>query len=294
MTKKRATGGTGRRRQAAKKSAKPARRAYRAAMMSKTASVADRCAAVAAVPESTASETDLVSLLKILADKSAPTEVRLAALDSLGTAAFASPAFRSIRGDYTATLRKVADDPDHELRQRALGILMREKDGYAQKRLVEGLKQPAKALLPPEKALQLLSYDVHAEAYPVARQIVANPPNPLAKREALRLLAADAASAPTFEKILRDKTEAPEIRQLVASALHTLKPDSLQAHAREILLDPSEHDDLRDTSLAALTQFGGSETADDKPLMDRVNELGTRGSASLQNSARKFQAKYRR
>ena len=30
----------------------------------------------------------------------------------------------------------------------------------------------SKALVPPEKALQLLSYDVHAEAYPVAREIV--------------------------------------------------------------------------------------------------------------------------
>ena len=59
------------------------------------------------------------------------------------------------------------DDPDPELRQRVLGILMREKDGYAQKKLLEGLKNPAKALLPPEKALQLLSYDVHAEAYSV-------------------------------------------------------------------------------------------------------------------------------
>src|SRR5258705_13591202 len=54
-------------------------------------------------------------------------------------------------------------------RQRVLGILMREKDGYAQTKLLEGLKNPGKSLLPPEKALQLLSYDIHAEAYSAAR-----------------------------------------------------------------------------------------------------------------------------
>ena len=54
---------------------------------------------------------------------------------------------------------------------------VRDKDGFAQQKLLEGLKDPDKALVPPEKALQLLSYDVHAEAYPVAREIVNKPPN---------------------------------------------------------------------------------------------------------------------
>ena len=123
-------------------------------------------------------------------------------------------------------LRAVATDADPELRQRVLGLLAREKDGFAEKRLLEGLQQPEKALVPPEKALQLLSYDIHAEAYPVARMIVKNPPNEEAKREALRLLAADASSKPLFERILNDKEETKENRQLSASALQAIAPDS--------------------------------------------------------------------
>src|SRR5262249_10242470 len=156
--------------------------------------------------------------------------------------------------------------PDIELRRRALGILSREQDGYAQKTLLAGLKNPDEALLPPEKALQLLGNDVHADAYPVAREIVKNPPNLAAKREALRLLAADAASTPTFEKILLDKKEDPEIRQVSAAALHALDPDKLQEHAREIVLDPTEHPDMHATGLTALTQFGSPELAEDKKL----------------------------
>src|SRR5918995_1826815 len=140
-------------------------------------------------------------------------------------------------GDYLATLRQVAEDPDPELRQRVLGTLAREKDGYAQKKLLEGLQHPEKALIPPEKALQLLSYDVHAEAYPVARDIVNQPPNPEAKREALRLLSADASSAPVFEKLMRDKDEDRDIRQMSAAALQSIKPKLFQEQAREIVLD---------------------------------------------------------
>ena len=251
-------------------------------------------AAVTAVPPSTAGERQLASLMTVLCDRSAPIDARLAALERLGAARFASPAFPSSQGDYIAALRKVADDPDYELRQRVLGILAREKDSFAQKRLLEGLRDPAKALVPPEKALQLLGYDVHAEAYPMAREIAAHPPNPMAKREALRLLAADAASAPMFETLLRDKREDLEIRQLSAAALLALRPDTLQAHARDIVLDSSEPDAMQQTSLTALTQFGPPEIAADRALMDRIDQLSRRGSAEIQDSAQKLRARFPR
>ena len=109
------------------------------------------------------------ALLKVLRNTNEPIRVRLAALQALQAASFAVVQFESRRADYLATLRAVATDADPELRQRVLGLLAREKDGFAQQRLLEGLQQPEKALVPPEKALQLLSYDIHAEAYPVAQ-----------------------------------------------------------------------------------------------------------------------------
>jgi hypothetical protein len=243
------------------------------------------------VTSSTSAEP-LERLLTVLRDRHQSMTVRFAALQSLGAARFASPAFPSIEGEYLAALRDVANDPDLELRQRVLGILAREKDGFAQKMLLEGLEHPDEALLPPEKALQLLGNDVHADAYPIAREIVRNPPNPTARREALRLLAGDAASAPLFENILRDKNETADIRQVSAAALHALNPDSLQAHARQIVLDPSEGDEMHETSLAALTQFGAPSIAADKTLVQQVDRLRTRASAKVQDSARRFLGKF--
>ncbi len=243
-----------------------------------------------------ASDKNLQAILKVLSDKGEPVEVRLAALQSLGAAAFSVIAFESCRGDYLATLRKVTDDPDPELRQRVLGTLMREKDGFAQKKLLEGLRDPEKALVPPEKALQLLSYDVHAEAYPIARAIVSRPPNDDAKREALRLLAADASSTPLFEKLLRNKAELREIRQISASALHALKPEKFLAHAREMLLDKSEYKDIQATSLTALAEFGDDEAiSKDETLLKSVAGLSVgKAPSKYKQSARRFLSKYGR
>jgi hypothetical protein len=256
--------------------------------------VPERVAALAEAPLAVCdSDDNLQSLLKVLRDKNEPSPVRLAALQSLQAASFSVVAFEAARGDYLATLREVAEDTDLELRQRVLGILAREKDGFAQKKLLEGLQHPEKALLPPEKALQLLSYDVHAEAYKAARNIVNKPPNDVARREALRLLAADATAAPLFEKLLRDKNELAEIRQLSASALQSLKPEKLQAHAREILLDSSEYDEIQATSLTALTQFGDDEAiAQDEALLKRVDTMSDEAPTKVKQNARRFLSKF--
>jgi HEAT repeat protein len=263
---------------------------------SENKAVEERVQAMAEVPLAVCeSDKDLQAMLDVIRNQDEPQEVRLAALQSLQAASFSVVAFESCRSDYIAALRKVATDPDPELRQRVLGILAREKDGFALKKLLEGLKDADKALVPPEKALQLLSYDIHSEAYPLARAIVAKPPSDDAKREALRLLAADAKSAPIFEKLLRDKDEKADIRQISAAALQALKPDKLQENAREILLDDSDYDDIRATSLTALTQFGDEEAvAKDTALRKQISQFSTKGGAKVKRSARHFITKFGR
>jgi hypothetical protein len=240
------------------------------------------------------SDEKLQETLQVLGDQNEPSRVRLAALQTLQAASFSSMAFERFRGDYIATLRALVEDPDLELRQRVLDILSGEKDGFAQKKLLEGLQNPGNALVAPEKALQLLANDVHAEAYPIAKAIARNPPNAVARREALRLLAADASSAPLFESILRDKDELREIRQIAASVLQTLRPEKLRAHAREMLMDKSEYDDIQATSLTALTEFGGEAVARDEALRKSVDRLSSAPSAKVKQTARRFLQKYGR
>jgi len=281
---------------AAKKKS-PAKRTPRAAFAVATnekKTTAERAKAFVEAPlAAIESDENLQAALNVLRDRNQPIKVRLAALQSLQAASFSVILFEPHREDYLATLREIVDDPDAELRQRVLGILMREKDGYAQKRLLDGLQDSSKALVPPEKALQLLSYDVHADAYPVAREILKQPPNSDAKREALRLLAADASSAPMFEKLMRDKDEDREIRQISAAALQAVKPKRFQEQAREVLLDKKEFDDIQATALTALTQFGDEKAVTkDEKLMKRVDELGKGKSARVKKPAKQFLSRY--
>jgi hypothetical protein len=283
----------------ARKAKSPAKKSPRGAMAvaaSARKPVEERIAALTQVPLAVCEKDEnLQAVLNILRDQNEPIELRLAALQTIQAASFSVLAFESCRGDYIATLREIADDPDPELRQRVLGTLAREKDGFAQKKLLEGLRNPEKALVPPEKALQLLSYDVHADAYPVAREIVNQPPSAEAKREALRLLAADTSSAPVFEKILRDKKETTDIRQMSAAALRVTKPDKLREYARAIVLDDSEDDELQATSLTWLTQFGDQESvAKDEALLARVDQLKKKATAKVKQGARRFLDKYGR
>lgn len=275
----------------------PAKRSPRAAFavaVNEKKTSAERAKAFVEAPLATiASDDTLQKSLNVLRDPKQPIKVRLAALQSLQAATFSVIEFEPHREEYLATLRELVDDPDPELRQRVLGILAREKDGYVQKRLLDGLEDASKALVPPEKALQLLSYDVHAEAYPVAREIVKAPPNPEAKREALRLLSADASSAPVFEKLLRDKDEDRDIRQISAAALQAVKPKRFQEQARELLLDNKEYDDIQATALTALEQFGDQKAVTkDEKLMARVDELGKAKSAKVKKTAKRFMSKY--
>jgi hypothetical protein len=241
------------------------------------------------------SEKNLQSVLGVLTDVKEPVDVRLAALETMQAARFGVVKFKDYRGEYIAALREVATDADPEMRQRSLGLLSRQKDSFAQKKLLEGLRNPAKALVPPEKALQLLGNDPHGDVYAVARDFVKNPPNPLAKREALRLLAADPAAAPVFEKVLRDKGEDAEIRQVAASALHSLNPGKLQEVARDIVLDPNEHKDVQAASLTALTYFGKRDAVQkDDALRKRVGQISRerKGEANVEQTAQQFISKY--
>src|SRR5436309_1394803 len=121
MIRKR-TSGKAKRSQNLKRSSAPiiATRAYSLAT-NKRKTVQERVAALAQVPMATNDkDPDLEAIMKILRDEDEPTEVRAAALQSLQAASFSVPAFESNRGDYRATLRKVAQDKNVDLRQRAL------------------------------------------------------------------------------------------------------------------------------------------------------------------------------
>ena len=254
-----------------------------------------RVAALAGASTEIGENPELIDgVLGLLANRSEPAELRRAALDVLRQNSFRTKLFAPKRAEYFDVLRSVVDDPDLPLRVSAIEVLAAEKDEYVQRLLEEGLKDPARALVPPEKALEFLGYDLHGDHYPLLREIIENPPNIAAKREAVRLLGADAASAGVLARLLRDKGEDPEVRKISAAALQAIAPAEFADLAREIVLDEGEDADLRALSITALDHFGDRQKlSGDEELNSRIEELGrgskTEGLESVSDEAASVQ-----
>jgi hypothetical protein len=234
-------------------------------------------------------------LLEVLRDAARPADVRIAVLDVLRQISFRMAAFPAKRPDYLAALRSIIDDPDAELRQRAIGILAREKDEYVQRRLIDGLEGRSKALVPTEKAIQYLGYDVHAEYFPLLRRIVEHPPTPAARTEAVRLLAADPSSTDLLLAILSDKGESSDVRRISAIGLQSAAPDQFEEQARRIVLDDDEDDQLQAMSITALTHFADPEALSrDDELTGRIAQLRTKPpSGEVEQAAASYLSKHR-
>src|SRR5690349_16028364 len=108
----------------AKKAKSPAKKPARgtvSAAANPRKPVEERIAALMQMPLAVCEKDEnLQKVLNILLDPNEPIEVRLAALQTLQAASFSVLEFEPCRGDYIATLRKLVDDPDPELRQRVL------------------------------------------------------------------------------------------------------------------------------------------------------------------------------
>jgi hypothetical protein len=229
-------------------------------------------------------------LLELLKDKAEPRQVRLAALQVLQMLAFTSPLFMSKRPEFLAALRSIVDDSDAQIRQAAIEVLALEKDEYVQRRLNEGLDNPSKALVNPEKAIQLLGQDVHAELYPRLREIIQNPPNPAAREEAVRLLAGDPDSKDLLIELLRNKDEALNIRTLSAVALQSLNSSEFTAQAKQIVIDETEDESLRLTGLTGLTHFGDQPSLiPDREFLEGLERLRKESTSDqLKEAADKY------
>jgi uncharacterized protein (UPF0147 family) len=234
------------------------------------------------------------TLLELLRDATVPADLRRAILNVLQQISFRMVLFPGKRPEYLATLRSIIEDPDAQLRRRAIGILAREKDEYVQRRLIEGLEQRSRALVPAAKAIQFLGYDVHAEYFPLLRRIIEQPPSRAAKREAVRLLSADPASSDLLVTLLNDKQQDPEVRRTAAVALQSLAPGRFEAQARRIVLDDDEDDELRAVSISALTQFANpAALRQDDQLNRRIEQLHAEsGSPQVQQATAGYLAKH--
>ncbi|WP_158810409.1 hypothetical protein [Beijerinckia sp. L45] len=237
---------------------------------------------------------DVPKLIESLRNVQAPATDRRASLHALQAARFQGERFAPYRADFLAALRAIVHpDSDPQLRLDAIEELASEKDFGIQDLLRRGLQDPQSALVPPAKALQFLSLDDHADAADLALETFHNSDDLTTKEAALRVLAIAPKSQDLFEELIKDKSQPRTLRALSATGLNLLNPQRFSAMARDLIFDGSDFDDIRATSIGALTNAPDQTTLRaDAPLVDQIKRLEDRsGAGVLQSAASLFLAK---
>lgn len=229
------------------------------------------------------------ALLAILADPAQPEELRGSALASLMAARFIVTAFAPHRAEFTRILHEILPAAGPQLRESALEVLALDKDAAAQVLLIKGLRDPAAALVPPERALQYLSYDDHSSYAPIVREIVDGTDDGQLKAAGLRFLASDTGSEKLFGKLIADQDETAEVRQVSAAALQALNPAAFEKAARKIVGDDGDYDEIRATALGALAHVQDyAKARADARFVAKVGDLESSASGFLRDAAAQF------
>lgn len=215
---------------------------------------------------------------------------RLAALEQVQMATFMGPGFDKHRPNYRDALRAVASaEGDRQLRATALEYLALQKDEVARQLLLQGIDDSQRAIVPLAKAVQLLGHDDHGVAVRVARRVVGSAADPVAREEAVRVLASDPQSRDVLSGILSDQAQPSQLRSLSASSLRALDPEEFVKVAQKIVVDDGEDDSVRASCLGALNHVQGYSSRLAPDVSAALQKLDLAGkSPDLRAAAARF------
>ena len=198
----------------------------RSAVTDKKAPVKTRVESLGRVTRDEGADAVPHAALERLSDPKESPTVRLAAIKLLQQKQIFSSTAADWRPAFVEALRAAVHEP--RLRAAALEVLSLFKDRPTQELLLQGIRNPRRALVPVQHALRLLSTDVHADVIDVARKLTnvrQMRQNKAAFVEAVRILAADPGSVGKLEEVLANGAYAVDARRLAATAISHLTPE---------------------------------------------------------------------
>lgn len=194
-----------------------------------------------------------------------------------------------------AAFRPLVGDRDPRLSKLAITTLAGHGDDWIQQKLIQGLRQPAKALLPPEESIGLLGLDAHGDALPVFHQILLDPPSEAARLAAIRHLGTYEPSRPLLVETLQDPGEPEAVRQVALGALYAGDPEGFPRHVLPILRDDKAGDGLRLYSIQAVERLlstnpksASPDLAEARQLIHQLAETAT--STRVRAAAQSFES----
>lgn len=184
-------------------------------------------------------------ILGLVGSPETPEVLRDQAAAVLADLSFSSLSMRERSAEILPVLRTLTRDRDQDLRRMAFGILAAHGDDFAQQRLIECLRSPESAPLPPQECVHLLGLQLHGDAYPVLHQILLHPPDEATRIEAIRLLGGYAESRQKLLEILNDPAEPGAARMAALGTLHANDPERFAEIALPVIRDERAAAELR-------------------------------------------------
>ena len=160
------------------------------------------------------------------------------------------------------------------------------KDESTQALLQKGLGDPSSAIVEPQVAVRLLSYDIHAVNFEKLKSML-----PLTDRETkraiARLLSSDPNSKDDLLRWASDQSEDAEVRSICIAGLSSLAPNEYKDLAEKIVLDEGESDEIRAACLSGyrrakqLSDSSPLEAADSSEIDRKIGDIKSRAKGSL-------------
>jgi tyrosinase len=187
-------------------------------------------------------------------DKDNPAELRRRAAFRLSFQLNFAPLGHAQPATYIDTLRALLDDPDQSVRDIAVSTLVAHNDTTVLRRLVEGLKDPAKEIQPAARALHSLATARHGDYYEVFKSYYEHARDPATRIEAARGVAKSTEGHEELRKTLLDTTADPPLRLAILRALSANATDDFLPVAFAVVEDSKNSPALRTLGLSALAQ----------------------------------------
>jgi hypothetical protein len=204
-----------------------------------------RAAALRRIPNLDADERVLADVLRVLSDRAAPRELRIAGADVVQRLMISSPTMRRRRPELLGTLRRLTDDPDAELRERAFTVLTSHGDDFASQRLIDGLRVPERAVLPPEKSARLLAQNPHGDHRGVFLAMLRRPPNQETEVEMIRGLGGFWPARDALAARARDPSLSKEVRSAALQSMLSTDKTGFMRVAIEVVEQEQSPSDVR-------------------------------------------------
>ncbi len=215
----------------------------------------------------------IIYVLGLLKNKKLSADLRKAAFNCIQTIKFSSAVVAGLQSRITDVFKSLVEDKNQKIRESMITYLAQQKDEFVQRKLLEGIAEPAKALLSEEKAVHLLGYDIHAGIYPTLRSIVEKSSNNYSRMEAIHILGSEPDAKDLLLKVYNNKKERFGVRKNSLMALKMYHPEEFNTVAAATAVDSNENANIRAVSINALAHSNNENAYNNPALAEHLKKI---------------------